>query len=56
MTIFSMPAITFFAILSWPIFFIAAAVVVYIIMAKQDALVDDSEFEKGMTVKGGGEQ
>ena len=51
--IFGMPAITFFSILSWPFVFIAAAGIVYAIMAKQDALVDDSEFEQSLKGRGG---
>ncbi len=43
--IFEMPAVTFFAILSWPVIFTVAAFVVYNRMAKQDALIDDSEYE-----------
>ncbi|MEG1930426.1 MAG: hypothetical protein RR131_04745 [Anaerovorax sp.] len=53
MTIFAMPAATFFAILSWPVVFITLAIVIYIVMSKQDALVDDSEFEMNMKKKAG---
>ena len=45
---FGMPVWTFLAFLSWPVIFITSAIVIYIIMAKQDALIDDSEFEKGI--------
>lgn len=43
-----MPVWTFLAFLSWPVIFITSAIVIYIVMAKQDALIDDSEFEKGI--------
>ena|GEM_PF-2191231 len=53
MMVFGMPAITFFSILSWPFIFIVAALIVYQVMAKQDALVDDTEFEQSVKGRGG---
>ena len=56
MTIIGRPAASFFAFLSWPFIFITAAIIVYIVMAKQDKKIDDEEFEqslKGRTTKGG---
>lgn len=47
MTIFGMPTISFFAFLSWPVIFMTVAIIIYIIMSKQDSITDDSEFEKG---------
>lgn len=49
--IFDMPALTFFMFLSWPFIWIALAFIIYGVMAKQDALIDDSEFT---TVERGG--
>lgn len=43
--IIGMPASTFFAILIWPFVYLAAAIVVYNVMKRQDAQIDDSEFE-----------
>lgn len=43
--IIGMPISTFLAILIWPIVYIVAAIIDYSVMAKQDAQVDDSEFE-----------
>lgn len=43
--IIGMPISTFLAILIWPIVYIVAAIIDYCVMAKQDAQVDDSEFE-----------
>ena len=48
--IIGMPATTFFSILIWPFVYMAAAIVVYNVMKKQDAQIDDSEFET--SVKG----
>ena len=48
MTIIGMPAASFFAFLSWPFIYIVLAFVVYGIMAKQDAKVDDAEFEQSI--------
>ena len=53
MTIFGMPAITFFAILSWPFIYIILAFVVYAIMKKQDDQIDDTEFEQSVKGRGG---
>ena len=47
MTLFGMPIISFFAFLSWPVIFMTTAIIIYIFMAKQDAITDDSEFEGG---------
>lgn len=56
MTIIGMPAVSFFAFLSWPFVFIVAAIIVFIVMSKQDAEIDDGEFEKSVKGrKGGGE-
>lgn len=43
--IIGMPASTFFAILIWPFVYITAAIIVYNVMKRQDAQIDDSEFE-----------
>lgn len=43
--IIGMPISTFLAILIWPFVYIVAAIIDYCVMAKQDAQVDDSEFE-----------
>lgn len=48
MTIIGMPAASFFAFLSWPFVFIILAVIVYNIMARQDAKIDDTEFEQSL--------
>ncbi len=59
MTIIGLPAVSFFAFLSWPFLYIVLAFVVYAIMAKQDAKIDDSEFEqslKGRHGEGGADQ
>lgn len=53
MTIIGMPAQSFFAFLSWPFIYIVLAFVVYHIMAKQDAKVDDSEFEQSVKGRSG---
>ncbi|MCL2880555.1 MAG: hypothetical protein FWF29_09940 [Treponema sp.] len=46
--IIGMPAVSFFAYLCWPVIFIAAAIIVYIVMRKQDAEIDDEEFEQAL--------
>ena len=51
--IIGMPAASFFAFLSWPFIFIIAAIIVYIAMAKQDAQIDDEEFEQSLKGRGG---
>lgn len=51
--IIGMPITTFFAILIWPFVFIAAALIDYAIMKKQDAQVDDSEFEDHLVADAG---
>lgn len=43
--IFGMPTVSFLAFLSWPVIYLVIALVLYVIMAKQDARIDDSEFE-----------
>ena len=48
--IIGMPASTFFAILIWPFVYLTAAIIIYNVMKKQDAQIDDSEFET--SVKG----
>ncbi|MBN7774392.1 hypothetical protein [Clostridium aminobutyricum] len=53
MMLFGMPMWTFLAFLSWPVIFITSAIVIYIVMSKQDALIDDSEFEKGIKSRKG---
>jgi hypothetical protein len=49
--IIGMPISTFLAILIWPFVYIVAAIIDYIIMAKQDAQIDDSEFEEHLEPK-----
>lgn len=44
--IIGMPIVTFMAILIWPFVWITAAIIAYFIMKKQDAQIDDSEFEE----------
>lgn len=41
--IFNMPFITF-TFLLWPIIWIVCALIIYQVMAKQDARMDDAEF------------
>jgi len=53
MTIIGMPASSFFAFLSWPFVFIILAVIVYNVMAKQDAKIDDSEFDQSVKGRSG---
>ncbi len=43
--IIGMPITTFLAILIWPFVNIIAAVIIYSVMKRQDAQIDDSEFE-----------
>ena len=43
--IIGMPISTFLAILIWPFVYTIAALIDFAIMKKQDAQVDDSEFE-----------
>lgn len=50
--IFNMPISTFLMFLSWPAVWIVLALVIYRVMAKQDALIDDTEFTT--IQKGGG--
>lgn len=54
--IIGMPAISFFAFLSWPFIFTITAFIVYSFMAKQDAKIDDSEFEQSLKGRKGGAQ
>ncbi|NLD18762.1 MAG: hypothetical protein GX663_00735 [Clostridiales bacterium] len=54
--IIGMPATTFFATLIWPIVYLAAAIIVYFVMKKQDEQIDDSEFEKSIKGRGGAEK
>ncbi|MEA4922269.1 MAG: hypothetical protein VB031_02750 [Eubacteriaceae bacterium] len=54
--IFGMPAVSFFSFLSWPVIYIVLAFVVYGIMKKQDAKVDDTEFEQSVKGRKGREQ
>jgi hypothetical protein len=54
MTIIGMPAVSFFAFLSWPFLYTILAFVVYGIMAKQDAQIDDAEFEQSVKGRKGG--
>lgn len=56
MTIIGMPALTFFAILSWPFIYTVLAFVVYFIMKKQDDEIDDTEFEQSVSGRGGAGQ
>lgn len=51
--IIGMPISTFLAILIWPFVFIAAALIDYAIMKKQDAQVDDSEYEDHLVADSG---
>lgn len=51
--IFNMPVSTFMMFLSWPVIWIALALVIYRVMAKQDALIDDTEFT---TIQKGGKK
>ena len=53
--IIGMPISTFLAILIWPIVYITAGIIDYCIMAKQDAQVDDSEFEDHLVADTGKE-
>ncbi len=46
--IFGMPAVSFFAFLSWPVVYCIGAGISYNHMAKQDAITDDSEFEQNL--------
>ena len=48
--IIGMPVSTFLAILIWPFIYMAAAIIDYFIMKKQDEQVDDSEFEQNYQV------
>ena len=54
--IIGMPASTFFSILIWPFVYMAAAIVVHNIMKKQDAQIDDSEFETSVKGRKGADQ
>lgn len=54
MTIIGLPAVSFFAFLSWPFLYIILAFVVYAVMAKQDAKIDDEEFEQSIKGRSGG--
>lgn len=42
--IVGIPTATFLATLSWPFINLIAAIIVFFVMKKQDALVDDREF------------
>lgn len=44
--IIGMPISTFFAIMIWPFVYMTAAIIVYNIMKKQDAQIDDTEFSE----------
>ncbi len=44
--IIGMPISTFFAIMIWPVVYMTAAIIVYNIMKKQDAQIDDTEFSE----------
>lgn len=46
--IIGMPAATFFATLIWPFVYMAAAIIDYFIMKKQDEQIDDTEFEQSL--------
>lgn len=52
--IIGMPASTFFAILIWPFVYMAAAIIAYNVMRKQDAMIDDTEFEQSVKGRKGG--
>ncbi|MEG0829570.1 MAG: hypothetical protein RSD88_03195 [Anaerovoracaceae bacterium] len=54
MTIIGMPMVSFLAFLSWPFIFTIAAIIIYIIMARQDAKIDDSEFGESVNEQKGG--
>ncbi|MBQ8151815.1 MAG: hypothetical protein IJ070_03510 [Firmicutes bacterium] len=51
--IIGMPAATFFATLIWPFVYMAAAIIDYFIMKKQDEQIDDTEFEQSVKGRGG---
>ena len=53
--IIGMPISTFLAILIWPFVYITAAIIDYCVMSKQDAQVDDSEFEDHLVADAGKE-
>lgn len=44
--IIGMPINTFLAILIWPFVYIIAAIIIYNVMKRQDAMIDDSEFNE----------
>lgn len=54
--IIGMPISTFFAILIWPFIYMAAAIIIYIVMKRQDAQIDDSEFETSVKGRKGADQ
>lgn len=49
--IIGMPISTFMAILIWPFVNIIAAIIVFLVLRKQDAQIDDSEFEAHLEPK-----
>lgn len=54
--IIGMPISTFFAILIWPFVYLTAAIIIYNVMKRQDAQVDDSEFETSVKGRKGASQ
>ena len=54
--IIGMPASTFFAILIWPFVYLITAIIVYNVMKRQDAQIDDSEFENSVKGRKGVDQ
>lgn len=54
--IIGMPVSTFLAILIWPFVYMIAAIIVYNVMKKQDAQIDDSEFEQSIKGRKGADQ
>lgn len=54
--IIGMPVSTFFATLIWPFVYLAAAIIIYFVMKKQDAQIDDSEFEQSVKGRGGNDK
>lgn len=49
--IIGMPVNTFLAILIWPFVYVITAIVIYNVMKRQDAMIDDTEF--GESIDGG---
>lgn len=54
--IIGMPISTFLSILIWPFVYMIAAIIVYNVMKKQDAQIDDSEFETSIKGRKGADR